>query len=146
MAEVAQFHYVNVFDHRGFLHRMMSELAGDALISFEGALSHCTFDPAVVVARDEHGLLKRSTDWPKVDFVVLKLETLTTEQIFKQIDRWRVHVRHVQIEKAGTLQLVALNNFQKGNVITGPLISRELLDALMKSRVIYEVEPTQQTP
>jgi hypothetical protein len=145
MSSSAPSHWVKVFDRRGFLHRIMTELAGGgALISFEGRLSRCRFaKDAVVETRGEAGLLRRSTDWPPRDFIVLRLEAETVQAIFKQVDRWRVRLVHVQIEKDGVLQLVARENFRSGCVFTGPQISTDLLNALQSARIIYAVEVRQ---
>jgi len=98
---------VNVRDKEALLRRLMDECAGGGRLSLEGDLSKCRFTEDQVLARQELGLLKRNTLWPKLDFIVLRLEPDTVAPIFKQIVAAGLSraIVHVQIEHGGTLQL-----------------------------------------
>src|SRR5262249_33407392 len=105
-------HWLNVCDKPGLLHRMMREFTG-GLMSLEGDLSKCSFADEMVAARDEMGLLKRSTLYPRQDFIVLRLDAVSIAPIFKQAVAAGLSraIIHVQIEYGGVLQLGAYDNF-----------------------------------
>jgi hypothetical protein len=131
-------HWIDVRDKPGFLRRLMSGLAGGARMSLEGDLSKCLFSDDHVVARDEAGVLKRSTLSPRLDFVIVKLEPDTVAVLFKQLMAAGVteNIIHVQIERNGALQLGAYDNFHRDCVVTGPEVSAELLREMQVSSVV----------
>src|SRR5262245_43183850 len=138
----AVYHWPDVRDKPAFLHRLMVEFAGEAHVSLEGDLSSCRFPDELVVARDETSVLKRGTLVPRQDFAVLRLTPETIEPIFEQVMTagLRRAIIHVQIERNGTLELGAYDNFHPECVVTGPGVSPELLDELMKKHVLREFE------
>jgi hypothetical protein len=85
-----------------------------------------------VLGREEVGLLRRNTLYPRQGFVVLRLEPETVAPIFKQVVAAGLSraIIHVQIERAGVLQLGAYDNFHPGFVVTGPGVSAALLSDL----------------
>ena len=131
-------HWLDVRDKPAFLHRLMTELAGNARISLEGDLSKCQFADEVVVGRKEIGILKSATLSPELDFCVLKLNPETIKTIFDQIGVSGLNddIIHVQIEKAEVLELGAYDNFHSDCVVTGPGVSKVLLDELVQRKVI----------
>jgi hypothetical protein len=131
-------HWIDVRDKPGFLHRLMSELAGRARMSLEGDLSKCHFTDDHVVARDEDLVLKRSTLSPRLGFVILKLEPEAVAALFKQVIAagLKKNIIHVQIERNGSLQLGAYDNFHPDCVVTGPEVSAELLEKMKISGVV----------
>jgi len=133
-------HWPDVRDKPGFLHRMMTELAGDARMSLEGNLAQCQFPPDLVATLDETATLKRSTYFPKQDFVVLRLTSDAVDPIFKQVlaAGLKRAIIHVQIERNGVLELGAYDNFHKECVVTGPGISPLLLDELRRANIVRE--------
>jgi hypothetical protein len=137
MAEQAS-HRLNVRDRPAFLRRMMDELAGQARMSLEGDLARCKFADDVVLACEEMGIFRRNTLWPRQDFVVLRLEPETTAPLLKQILAAGLSraIIHVQIERAGVLQLGAYDNFQ--DVITGPGVTAAPLAALRSTGVVRD--------
>lgn len=126
----------------------MVELAGDARMSLEGDLSHCRFTDDLVVSREETPILKRNTTWPKQDYVVLRLTPETIAPIFKQVMAAGLKraIFHVQIERNGTLELGAYDNFHHECVVTGPGISAVLLEELKKTRVLHDFSAVAATP
>ena len=131
-------HWIDVRDKPGFLHRLMSELAGGARMSLEGDLSKCHFNDDHVVAREEVGLLKRSTLSPRLDFVIVKFEPDTVAALSKEVIVAGVtkNIIHVQIERNASLQLGAYDNFHRDCVVTGPEVSVELLAEMQVSGVV----------
>jgi hypothetical protein len=131
-------HWPNVLDKLGFLRRLMDALAGDGRMSLEGDLSRCNFADDVVLSREEVGVLKRNTLYPRQDFVVLRLEPDTVAAIFKQVMTAGLSraIIHVQIERAGVLQLGAYDNFHPQSVVTGQGVSAMLLSELMSEGVV----------
>jgi hypothetical protein len=132
-------HRIVVRDKPGLLHRLMVEFLGGR-ISLEGELSRCRFADDLVVAHEPVGLLKRSTLFPRLDFVVLKLEPPTIEPIFEQImiAGLRRAIIHVQIEHSGILQLGAYDNFDPDCVFTGPGVSGALLSELKSQTMLRD--------
>ena len=133
-------HRLDVRDRPEFLHRLMVELAGNALLSLEGDLSQCRFTDDVVISHDEMRTLKRNTIAPKQDFVVLRLTPETVDPIFKQVMAAGAKhaIIHVQIERNGVPELGAYDNFHPECVVTGPGISPVLLEELKKSNVLRD--------
>ena len=131
-------HWLDVRDKPAFLHRLMTELAGNALMSLEGDLSKCQFAEGVVVSREETGVLKRATRSPELDFCVLKLNPETIKAIFTQIIIAGLSddIIHVQIEKTEVLELGAYDNFHSDCVVTGSGIGKMLLDELAQRKII----------
>ena len=131
-------HRIDVRDKPGFLHRLMVELAGDARMSLEGDLSKCHFVDDHVVSREEKGVLKRSTPSPRLDFVIVKLEPDTVRPVFDQVMAAGVReaIIHVQIDRNGSLQLGAYDNFHRECVVSGPEVSADLLATLKASGVV----------
>ena len=133
---------LNVRDKVALLRRLMDEFAGGGRLSLEGDLSKCSFREEQVLAREELGVLKRNTLWPKEDFIVLRLEPETVTPIFKQIVAAGLSraIVHVQIEQAGTLQLGAYDNFHPECVVAGPAITVELLCDLKSKNVLRDFQ------
>lgn len=131
-------HWVDVRDKPAFLHRLMRELAGDARLSLEGDLRACSFDTEEIAAHDELGLLQRNTLSPRVDFVVLHLVPSRVGSIFSKVSAvgFSDAIIHVQIERAGILELGAYDNFHSQCVVTGPGVSSALLSDLKVKNVI----------
>src|SRR5260370_22038540 len=130
---------LTVRDKPGFLHRLMVEFAGGRM-SLEGDLSKCKFADDLVLGHEEVDLLKRSTLYPRQDFIVLRLQPATIGPIFKQIMVAGLSraIVHVQIEHAGVLQLYAYDNFHFDCVVTGSGVSEWLLDELKAHMVLRD--------
>jgi hypothetical protein len=116
----------------------MEVFAGGGHMALEGDLSRCNFADEVVVGREEVDVLKRNTLHPRQDFVVLRLEPETVAPIFKQVMVAGVSraIIHVQIERAGVLQLGSYDNFHPECVVTGPGVSAALLTELKSEGIL----------
>jgi predicted ThiF/HesA family dinucleotide-utilizing enzyme len=138
----ARSHWLSVRDKPGLLHRLMTELAGDARVSFEGDLSRCVFPEHLIVSREEIGAVKRSTLAPELDFVVVRLTADAVAPIFKQVMAAGLTrgIIHVQIEVAGVLELGAYDHFHADCVVTGPRVTMELLEELRSTGVLRGFE------
>lgn len=143
----ANSHWIDVRDKSAFLHRLMIELAGNARLSLEGDLSKCHFADELTVRHEEAGVLKRATLSPELDFFVLKLNAETVKTIFSQISLAGLNdgIVHFQIEKAGVLELGAYDNCHPDCVVTGPSISKALLDELAERKIISGYKLATQT-
>src|SRR4051812_6464233 len=97
-----------VRERNRFLRFAMELLAGSSHISFEGDLSSTqllSFDSA---STDESPVLKRSTLWPRQDFVILPLEIESVPSILRALGGTIPRsIFHIQIEKDGRLELGA---------------------------------------
>jgi hypothetical protein len=109
-------------------------------MSLEGDLSKCKFTDEVVVARDEIGVLKRNTLYPRQDFVVLRLAPESVAPIFKEVLAAGLAraIIHVQIEHGGVLQLGAYDDFHPDCVVAGRAISESLLADLKSKHVLRD--------
>jgi hypothetical protein len=116
----------------------MQELADGARISLEGDLHACNFTSDLVVTFDEDGILTRNTLSPRLDFIVLRLDVATVAAIFEQvvIAGLSEAIIHVQIERAGVLQLGAYDNFHPDCVVTGPAVQPALLSELKSKSIV----------
>ena len=130
---------MNVRDKPAFLRRMMYEFIG-GWMSLEGDLSKCKFAEQWVVSREETGLLKRNTLWPRQGFVILRLEKEAIEDVFRQVMAAGLSraIVHVQIEHDGILQLGAYDNFHPESVVAGPGVGELLLAELKSNEVLRD--------
>jgi hypothetical protein len=130
-------HWPHVRDRPAFLRRLMEEFAGGRM-SLEGDLSRCNFPDDMVLAREEAGILRRNTLFPRQDFVVLRLEPETVAPIFQAVMAAGLSraIIHVQIERAGVIQLGAYDHFHPKCVVTGPDVSAMLLSELQSAGVL----------
>jgi len=116
---------------------VMEKLAGDAHVSFEGDLRHLTLSSLQRASSDETTVLKRNTTWPKQDFVVLPLDSDGIETIMSAIGGSVPRsILHIQIEKSGTLQFGAYDQFHPECIFFGTSLDAVFLDSLISERVI----------
>jgi hypothetical protein len=127
-------------DKPGLLIAMMRHLAGNAHISFEGDLSHCSFPSSLIPSEEETPALQRNTAYPKQRFIVLPLSPDTVRPILDVVlpsNRYLKDVIHIQIEKAGQLQFGAYDQFHHECIVGFPPgVTPELLNQLQSSGVI----------
>ena len=99
----------------------MQELAGDALVSFEGHLKGLGLLSLPGSSFQETRNLKRATKWPEQDFIVLPLEPplipLIVSAMGGTVSR---RILHVQIEKRGVREFAAYDRFDPSCVVLGP--------------------------
>ncbi len=118
---------------------MMRALAGNAHISFEGDLSRCGFPPHLHPDPLETPALRRQTLVPQQDFVVLPLEPENIRPILDVVlpdRRFMEDIIHIQIEKHGSLQFGAYDNFHPECVVCCAGIGQDLLDHLKQNGVL----------
>jgi hypothetical protein len=118
---------------------MMRALAADdCRISFEGVLSQTELAEMEGGTREESGVLKRATLWPKLDFFVFALTQRTLSAIEKAIISKVAFgergIIHVQIEQNGEMAFAAYDGFQ--HVAAYSAVSSALLEELTESRVL----------
>ena len=125
-----------------FLEALLNELCGNAHISFEGDLSKVTFDRISGKSEIETSVLKRSTTYPGVDFIVLPIEESTKDEIIEILHRIGVRRRivHVQIEKDGKWAFGAYDKFDFADA--SMLVSENTLKNLLRMGIIksYKIE------
>jgi len=116
-------------DRRLFLVAVMEELAGAAHVSFEGDLSTTKVFDMAGVSKEETPVLKRSTLWPKQDFVVLPLEPNCAKGIITAIGGTvPKSILHIQIEKSGCLEIGLYDNFDPKAMFLGSALTQSLLN------------------
>jgi hypothetical protein len=116
---------------------MMEELAGDAHISFEGDLGALHLSSIPGASQEETVALKRNTLWPKQDFMVLPLEPSTIMIIVSAIGGTVPNaIIHIQIEKGGTLQFAAYDNFHPQCIVFYPAVKQAILESLVSENIM----------
>ncbi len=122
---------------------MMRALASeDAIIAFEGRLSHTGLVTIEGVRLDETGVLRRATLRPKLDFVVLpltpaSLPTIERALVSKIAFNRQEGIVHVQIEKHGQIAFSAYDQFHEDSVTAYPMVPVALLEKLVEKRVLH---------
>jgi hypothetical protein len=123
---------------------LMTELAVDAHISFEGDLKRLALLSIVGASKEPTTALKRNTLWPKQDFVVVPLDLSTVEKIVAAIGGTIPQaIIHIQIEKNGLLQFGAYDNFHPECVFFGSAVKQSTIAWLIAERIMrpYTVIP-----
>jgi len=118
--------------------------AEESKISFEGDLSHTHLAQIEGVGREETGVLKRATLWPKLDFLVMPLTPMNIsrieEAIVSKIAFSHGGIIHVHIEQKGKIAFAAYDNFQ--SVVAYPAVPVALLQDLTERRVLRGYLPS----
>jgi hypothetical protein len=126
-----------VRDKRRFLAAALSELAGDAQVSFEGDLSMTSLSDVAGASNNETQVLKRGTLWPMQDFVVLPLEVEMVRPIMAAVGGTVPRgLIHVQVQKEGRLQLGLYDNFDPNCMFLGPGLTPSFIATLQEAGVL----------
>jgi hypothetical protein len=126
-----------VRDKRRFLAAALSELAGDAQVSFEGDLSMTSLSDVPGASNNETQVLKRGTLWPMQDFVVLPLEVEMVRPIMAAVGGTVPRgLIHVQVQKEGRLQLGLYDNFDPNCMFLGPGLTPSFIATLQEAGVL----------
>ena len=126
-----------VRDKSGFLIALMTELAGNAHISFEGELDKLSLHNLPGASTEETPALKRNTIWPRQDFVVVPLEPANIPQIIKAFGGTLPSaIIHIQIEKSGQHVVGIYDNFYPESLYLSPEIRQEFIESLMLKGVL----------
>jgi hypothetical protein len=140
-------HHLDVIDPRALLHALLPRLAGGAHIALEGRLADLHLDLATM--RRPIQALRRQTMYPPQDFLVAPLERSTVAPVLEACGRGLCGPRglepliHVQVEKDGTLQMQACDNFDPDCTWVGPAVPVEVLQALVNQGVLRGFAPAQ---
>ena len=137
-------YWLQARDKPELLIAMMRVLAGDAHISFEGDLSRAGSLMSIPGAStEETPVLRRNTFVPVQDFVVVPLETTTLPRLIRESsrpDRLTHDVVHVQIEKGGSLEFGAYDNFHPKCIGVSSRVPLSLLHALHRKGILRSFE------
>jgi hypothetical protein len=124
-------------DMRRLLLAMMENFSGGAHISLRGDLKALGLSGIPGASKDETETLKRNSTWPKQDFVVLPLESSTSKTIVSAVGGTiPKSIIHVQIEKAGSIQFAAYDNFHPQCIVFHPAMDKAILESLVSEGVI----------
>ncbi len=130
--------------HQTSVTTMLYALCGGAHISFEGDLSEHDFSRIQDTTVEESKTLQRITAWPKLDFIIVPLETHTVPLILELLTQskhtWR-NIVHTQIERNDRIEFGAYDNFDPDCVACGSAISRNVLEELVSKGAIHSFEP-----
>jgi hypothetical protein len=126
-----------VRDKRRLLLVMMEKLAGGAHISFEGDLSALRLSSIPGALQEETDALKRNTLLPKQDFIVLPLESTTSKTIVSAIGGTVPNtILHIQIEKGGSIQFAAYDNFHPECIVFNQMTDKSILESLVSKGIL----------
>jgi hypothetical protein len=124
-------------DKRRLLLTMTEEFSGDAHISFEGDLSALPLSSIPGASQEETGALKRNTRWPKQDFIVPPLESSASKAIASTIGgSVPSAIIHIQIEKDGTLQFAAYDNFDPQSILFSAAVRPGVLESMVSESIM----------
>jgi hypothetical protein len=129
-----------VRDKARLLTGIMENLGGGAHISFEGSLRHLTLLTTPGSSQDETAALRRNTLWPQQDFVILPLEFPIIKRILSASSGTLPRtILHVQIEKAGTLQFAAYDNFDPEFIYFGNTLGDVFVDSMVSAGIMEKM-------
>ena len=130
---------------------MMRTFASEqSSIAFEGNLASSQLFKLEGVSDDEVGVLRRATLAPRLDFLVLPLLPARVPEIEKAI-RSKISfsgdkgIIHVQIAVRDEIVFGAYDNFRRETVVVDGTISPDVLDDLVKARVLRSYSPSLET-
>ncbi len=107
------------------------------MVSFEGSLSGTGLLNIIGASDDETKILKRNTLWPKQDFIVLPLEPKTAASILTALGGTVPRgILHIQVEKAGLLQLGLYDNFAPKMMFFGPALTPQIVETFQNHGLI----------
>jgi hypothetical protein len=139
------YHHIPVRDPIPFLSAVIEALHGDAYVSLEGDLSRLDLSDIENIRTEPTDALPRQTLDPKLGFVIIPLEADTKDAIIQNIlprIGIRTRVVHVQITKRGKQVFAAYDNFDPDCVWLRPIVSGELIDQLVREKVIRSYRVT----
>ena len=142
-ANIDERYWIDVRDKPAFLRRMISTLAGDAEISFEGDLKSFAF-PTELTNESESDSLRRATISPQMDFVRCPLNPNTVSPILNALGSGAELVSdiiHIQISVSARLEFGAYDQFHRDCVVVGAGVPIELLSELTNHGIIRSFEP-----
>jgi hypothetical protein len=124
-------------DKARFLEAILTELAGDARVSFEGSLGNTRLMGLDGATQGETIALKRNTTWPVQDFVVVPLEADRIDGILRAVGMTIPKtILHIQMEKARKLEFGLYDNPSSGMPFFGPAFSPEFVKRLADLGVV----------
>jgi hypothetical protein len=138
--------WLDVRDKPGALWAICDQFAGRGEISFEGELGRFDLTSIPGSVASERGLLRRATESPKLDFVVLPLTDDTIARLKTALTGSKVFGRdgaviHVQLQSGGRLVFAAYDNFHKDCVVAEEPISLEFLQSLAERGLLRAYVP-----
>jgi hypothetical protein len=114
-----------------FLEAVLTELAGDARVSFEGSLENTRLMGLDGATTNETAALKRNTTWPVQDFVIVPLGADRIDGILRAIGMTISRtILHIQVERAGKLEFGLYDNPSSGMPFLGSAFSAEFVKGL----------------
>jgi hypothetical protein len=143
-----QEYWLNPLNKTGLLEALMSFLAGDAQISFEGDLSGCDFSGIEKEISTESGELKRVYNDGNSDYMIFRLDKETIQPILEQVlpeDRLINKIIHIQIQKNGQLQLLIGDYFHDECISVGTLFTVKQLETLKENGLIKSNKTSAET-
>lgn len=130
-----------VHNKNRLLLQVMKELAGDAHISFEGDLHGLDLFEIPGASHEVTAVLRRNTLWPKQDFVIVPLEATTIQRIIASIGGTIPSaIKHIQIEKAGSLEFGAYDNFHPHAMAFGNALTESFMASLISDGLLERLE------
>ncbi len=129
---------VDTADAHRLLWAVLDHFEGNALVSFEGRLSDLGLSPISGARSDESSVLRRHTQLPVQDFVVLPVNRETIRDVKRCLSDVELidesgPVIHVQVQSGDSLVLGAYDNFDPECVVVWPPTPEALLQGLLEA-------------
>ena len=127
-----------------FMREVMGLLPG-GLMSLEGNLRKACFDDRLLASRKPIGKLKRDTFWPRLDFLVIRLEPTALDDILTGVaavglEKEDDGILHVYMERNGAIEFAA-HDWYDGCAVIGHSIPVALLEKLQLRGVVDSFRP-----
>jgi hypothetical protein len=128
---------LHVRDCLATLWTICREFAGIGHASFEGDLAKFELEKLPGSSIHETSVLKRQTEWPKLDFVVVPITLANLAALQSRIAEedllgWEGAITHVQVEGGGQLALAACDNFHEHATVAFAPVPDRLLSQLQE--------------
>jgi hypothetical protein len=137
------FRSLKVRDCPGILWAFYHEYEGVALASFEGDLSALHLDELIGCSFEETASLRRQTQEPKMDFIVIPINSQTLNILKKSFANRDVlggsgSIIHTQIEVHGGPIFIACDNFHDDCTVASISVPEAFLVRLKEQGILRE--------
>jgi hypothetical protein len=135
---------IRVHDCCATLWGICRQFEGSGIVSFEGDLKRFGLEELPGSSHQETDSIKRQTQWPEMDFVVVPITASNLLVLQSRIEErdllgWEGSITHVHIESGGQLALAACDNFHEDATAVTPLVSDSILAQLQSAGAVRAI-------
>jgi len=135
---------IHVHDCCATLWGICRQFVGSGVVSFEGDLKRFGLQELPGSSAQETDAIKRQTQWPEMDFVVVPITSDNLVALQSKIEErdllgWEGSITHVHIEAGGQLALAACDNFHEDATAVSVLVPDSVLAQLQFTGAVRAV-------